>query len=75
MDKPHVYEICIEGYLSERWSGWFDGLAIRNDARGETILSGVFVDQAALFGVLAKIHGLNLTLVSVRRIAIPPEDG
>jgi hypothetical protein len=65
MDEALVYEIRVEGYLTERWSDWFEGLTIRNDASGETVLSGSFVDQAALFGTLAKIHSLNLTLISI----------
>jgi hypothetical protein len=68
MDKPHVYEIRVEGYLTERWSDWFDGLTIHNEPEGETILSGAFVDQAALFGTLTKIHSLNLTLISLNRL-------
>jgi len=44
-----------------------DGLAIRSDPNGETTLSGRLMDQAALFGVLAKIHHLNLILISVNR--------
>jgi hypothetical protein len=67
MDKPIYYEIRVEGHLTDRWSEWFDGLAIRNEPKGETILSGSFVDQAALFGTLTKIQALNLTLVSVNK--------
>jgi hypothetical protein len=67
MDSPRFYEIRVEGHLTDRWIDWFDGLAIRNDPNGETTLSGLLADQAALFGVLAKIHALNLTLVSVYR--------
>jgi hypothetical protein len=67
MDKLYLYEIRVEGHLTERWSEWFEGLAIRNDSGGVTTLSGSFVDQAALFGVLTKIHALNLTLISVNR--------
>ena len=67
MDKPIVYEIRVEGHLTERWSDWFDGLAIHNEPSGGTILSGSFIDQAALFGTLSKIHSLNLTLISVNR--------
>lgn len=67
MDKPCFYEIRVEGHLTDRWSDWFDGLAIRNDADGETTLSGLLPDQAALFGVLHQIQGLNLTLISVNR--------
>ncbi|MBN1992037.1 MAG: hypothetical protein JW953_04990 [Anaerolineae bacterium] len=67
MDKPYFYEIRVEGHLTERWSAWFEGLAIRTDSRGETLLSGTFVDQAALWGTLNKIHALNLILISVNR--------
>lgn len=70
MDKPSFYEIRVAGHLSDRWSDWFDGLAILIDPNGETILRGPFVDQAALFGTLTKIQGLNLTLISVNRSAI-----
>jgi hypothetical protein len=67
MDKLCIYEIRVEGHLTDRWSNWFEGLAIHNDPNGETILSGSITDQAALFGVLNKIQALNLTLISVRR--------
>jgi hypothetical protein len=68
MEKPSFYEFRVEGHLTDRWSDWFDGLAIRNEPNGETILRGELVDQAALFGALARIHALNLTLVSVCRL-------
>lgn len=67
MDKPYDYEIRIEDHLTESWSDWFEGLKIYNDCAGETVLSGSFIDQAALFGTLTKIHSLNLTLISVNR--------
>ena len=67
MDTLCIYEIRIEGHLTDRWSDWFEGLAINNDSNGETILNGSITDQAALFGVLNKIHALNLTLISVNR--------
>lgn len=67
MDKFYEYEIRVEGHLTVLWSDWFEGLAIRNDPSGETVLSGSFIDQAALFGTLTKIHSLNLTLISVNR--------
>ncbi|NJC98869.1 MAG: hypothetical protein FIB03_21475 [Anaerolineae bacterium] len=63
-----MYEICVEGHLSENWSDWFDELTIHNEPGGETIISGSFLDQAALFGTLIKIHSLNLTLISVNRL-------
>jgi hypothetical protein len=67
MDKAYIYEIRLEGQISEHWSGWFEGLEICNDANGETTLKGRLADQAALFGVLSRIHALNLNLIAVRR--------
>jgi hypothetical protein len=71
MDKPFRYEIRVEGLLSERWSDWFDGLAICSEPEGETTLTGWIGDQTALFGVLGKIHALNLVLISVNRRVNP----
>ena len=59
------YEIRIEGHLGSSWSPWFDGLTIRHEGTGETVLSGPVVDQAALHGVLMKIRDLVLPLVAV----------
>ena len=74
MDKSCIYEIRVEGHLTDSWSDWFDGLAIRNDPNGETTMTGTLTDQAALYGVLAKIHNLNLILVSVHRSGSINED-
>ena len=62
-----LYEICVKGHLDQRWSVWFDGMTVTNEANGETVLSGPVVDQAALHSLLIKVHSLNLTLISVTR--------
>ncbi len=67
MEKQYFYVIRVEGIITDRWSDWFDGLAIRNEPNGETTLVGSVKDQAALLGVLSKIQALNLTLISVSR--------
>jgi hypothetical protein len=69
MDTPHIYEIRVEGHLADRWSEWFDGLEICRESTSETSLRGILVDQAALFGVLGRIHDLNLILISVTRMS------
>jgi hypothetical protein len=58
--------ITVKGHLDERWSAWFDGLAIVHQVSGETILSGRLPDQAALHGVLARVRDLGLDLVAVQ---------
>lgn len=71
MNQPYIYEIGIEGHLPNLWSDWFEGLTINNHSSGETTLSGLLMDQAALLGVLTKIHALNLTLISVTKLSSP----
>jgi hypothetical protein len=66
---PTYYEIRVKGQLDPRWSEWFDGMAIRHEPNGETTLYGPVADQAALFGLLIKMHNLNLPLVSVNPAA------
>jgi len=57
-------EVRIKGNLKQDWSDWFEALMISNPSDGETILSGELRDQSALLGLLNRIHGLNLELLS-----------
>jgi len=61
------YEFRVEGILDQRWTAWFEGLAIGSD-HSETIISGPVVDQAALHGLLNKVRDLGLVLISVCRL-------
>ncbi|MFC2037633.1 hypothetical protein ACFLYD_06680 [Chloroflexota bacterium] len=62
-------QIRVEGWIGERWTGWFDGMAIvyegEEDDAPVTLLTGPVVDQAALRGLLTKIWDLNLSLISM----------
>jgi hypothetical protein len=65
MKTNSIYKIRIDGLLDDSWSDWFDGLTIFHTADEKTILIGSLPDQAALHGVLNKIHDLGLTLLTV----------
>jgi hypothetical protein len=65
---PSFYQIKVKGHLDPRWSEWFDRLAITHEPNGETLLTGPVADQAALLGLLLKLHDLNLTLLSLHRL-------
>jgi hypothetical protein len=67
MNSPELYEIRVADHLSESWAARFDGLSMRHEPEGETVLSGM-LDQAALQGVLMRIRDLGLKLISVNRI-------
>lgn len=57
-------EIRIEGTLKQDWSDWLEGLIVSHQANGETVLKGQISDQPTLIGLLNRIHGLNLELLS-----------
>jgi hypothetical protein len=61
------YEICVQGHLNHKWSDWLEGMEVRLLEDGQTVLCGTIVDQAALMGLLNRLHGLNLTLLSVNQ--------
>ncbi len=61
-------EIRVKGQLSDEWSDWFDNLEMRYLENGEMALSGAIPDQAALMGILNKLHRLNLTILSVNSV-------
>jgi hypothetical protein len=67
MNTPELYEIHIAGHLSANWAARFEGLSMRHEPEGETVLSGK-LDQAALHGVLIRIRDLGLNLISVNRV-------
>jgi len=64
----YQYAIHVEERLDEHWSAWFDGMSIQG-GDGGTVLEGPVADQTALHGLLAKLRNLNLTLISVQRLA------
>jgi hypothetical protein len=64
------YEIWVSGHLGDTIRSAFP--ALRAWVRGgDTVLSGVLTDQAALYGVLAQIEALGLELIEVRRVPPP----
>ncbi len=63
------YQIRVEGHLDHSWQEWFEGLEMKHEATGTTLLIGVLPDQAALLGLLLKISRLGLKLISLESTA------
>ena len=72
MMKPAYFQIRVRGYLAQDWQDWFHGLVISHPEEGVTLLSGLFLDQAALYGSLIQLHNLLLPLLSVQEV--PADD-
>jgi hypothetical protein len=60
------YQIRIRGGLGRTTRAAFPDLSARAEG-ADTVLAGPLPDQAALYGVLARIEALGLELLEVRR--------
>lgn len=58
-------QIRVMGRIDARWSEWLDNLTISHPDQEETVLTGSILDQAALYGLVAKLRDLGLPLGSV----------
>ena len=73
MKKRHTshtsanYRISLKGCLDDKWSDWFEQMAISTEG-DQTILTGPVADQAVLHGLFTRIRDLNLTLLAVERL-------
>lgn len=65
--EPRRYRIVVRGQLSERFTDAFDGMAVERGV-GVTAFEGELADQAMLHGLLGRIGGLGLELVSLMEL-------
>jgi len=63
-----VYRIVVRSELGERYASAFEGMSMEGRG-GRTILTGEVRDQPQLFGILDRLYGLGLELLSVRIIS------
>lgn len=61
------YEIIIKGYIKDHW---FEELELTQLDDFTTKLSGTFVDQSALYGVLRRIQDLGIELIAVNPLRL-----
>lgn len=66
--ETFTYQIRIKGLLHDRWADWFNGLTLTRIDDGETVLTAVVPDQAALRGIINGIWDLNLPIISIARV-------
>jgi outer membrane PBP1 activator LpoA protein len=69
-DTKKAYRIVARSELGDRYASAFEGMRMETED-GQTILTGQVVDQPHLFGILDRINGLGLELLSVEAL---PED-
>lgn len=72
LNSQNRYEIKIYGQLGDSWLVWFGDVKppveIVFEDNQVTTLSNVVMDQAALVGLIRRLHGLGIVLISIRRV-------
>jgi len=72
-----VYRIIVRSELGDRYAVAFEGMEMEAKG-GDTVLTGEIVDQPHLYGILDRINGLGLELLSVQalpEVAHPSAEG
>ena len=65
MRKGTIYRIAVRSELGDKYAVAFEGMQM--EAKGAyTVLTGKIIDQPHLFGILNRINGLGLELLSVQ---------
>jgi hypothetical protein len=62
-----LYRIVVRSELSEVYAVVFEAMEMETKG-GVTVLTGEIVDQPQLFGILERINGLGLELLSVEAL-------
>ena len=66
-----VYRIVVRSELSDEYAVAFEGMEMETKD-GNTVLTGKIIDQPHLYGILERINGLGLELLSVEACRTHP---
>ena len=70
MRKGTTYRIVVRSELNGRYAVAFEGMEMEAKG-GDTVLTGKIIDQPQLYGILERVNGLGLELLSVQAL---PDD-
>ena len=72
-DAGSTYRIVVRSELSERYAAAFEEMEMETNI-GLTVLTGKIIDQPHLYGILDRLSGLGLELLSVECLPEGTED-
>jgi len=69
LNSQNRYEIKVYGQLDDSWLRWFGEARVRVDTLPDsgqvTTFSDVVMDQAGMVGLIRRLHGMGIVLISV----------
>lgn len=71
LNSQNTYEIKVYGQPDDSWREWFSDAHIQVETLADdsqaTTFSNVVMDQAGLVGLIRRLHGHGIVLISVRQ--------
>lgn len=72
LNSQNKYEIKICGQLGDSWLVWFGDVKVPVeivvDDSQVTTFSNLVMDQSGLVGLIRRLHGLGIVLISIRQV-------
>lgn len=72
LNTTNRYEIKIHSLLDASWLSLFEKVEIHTEIFDNntqvTTISNVIMDQAGLVGLIRRLHGLGIVLISIRQV-------
>jgi len=72
LNTQNSYEIKVYGQLDNSWMGWFgeakEAAEISVADNQVTTISNVVMDQAGLVGLIRRLHGYGIVMISIRLV-------
>ena len=74
LNSQSRYEIQVYGQVDDSWLDLFGEARVHShilaDHSQVTTLSDLIMDQSALVGLIRRLHGLGVVLISIRRLDV-----
>jgi hypothetical protein len=74
LNSQNRYEIQVYGQVDDSWLDLFGTAEVHSeiltDNRQVTTLSDLIMDQSGLVGLIRRLHGLGIVLISIRRLDV-----
>ncbi|MFN8486205.1 MAG: hypothetical protein U0350_01355 [Caldilineaceae bacterium] len=72
LNSQNRYEIKIHGQPDDSWLGWFGEAAVQAELLADdcqvTTIANVIMDQADQTGLIRRLHGHGIVLLSIRQV-------
>ena len=72
LNSQNRYEIRVYGQVDDSWLDLFGEARVHSEILADhsqvTTLSDLIMDQAGLVGLIRKLHGLGIVLLSIRQV-------